>query len=101
MCFFLVLALFSKEPAVAFPAIATFYEHACRPDRAQTNWLTKLKRYTPLWLMVFVYLGSRVALMGGLVPTMRRGKLPWKETILSSFALFNEYMNKLVWAGRS
>jgi protein O-mannosyl-transferase len=101
MCFFLVLALFSKEPAVAFPAIVTFYEHACRPDRAQTSWLTKLKRYAPLWLMVLVYLSCRVALMGGLVPTMRRGKLPLKETVLSSFALFNEYMNKLVWAGRS
>jgi tetratricopeptide (TPR) repeat protein len=101
MCVFYILALFSKEPAVAFPAIATFYEHMCRPDRARTSWSKKLQRYAPLWVMTIIYLGCRVALMGGLVPTMKRGSLPWKETILSSFALFNEYMDKLVWAGRS
>jgi protein O-mannosyl-transferase len=101
MCFFFVLAIFSKEPAVAFPAIATFYEHFCRPDRERTSWSQKFKRYAPLWLMTVIYLATRTLLLGGLVPTMRRANLPWRATILSSLALFNEYMNKLVWAGRS
>jgi Tfp pilus assembly protein PilF len=101
MSVFFLLAIFSKEPAVAFPVIATFYEHACRADRAQTSFAQKLKRYAPLWLVAGFYLASRVALMGGLVPKLQRASLPWGHAILSSFALFNEYMNKLVWPGHA
>lgn len=101
MSIFFLLAIFSKEPAVAFPVIATFYEHACRADRAQTSFAQKLKRYAPLWLVTGFYLASRVALMGGLVPKLQRASLPWGRAILSSFGLFNEYMNKMVWPGHA
>jgi protein O-mannosyl-transferase len=101
MSVFFLLAIFSKEPAVAFPVIATFYEHACRADRARTSFAQKLTRYAPLWLVTGFYLASRVALMGGLVPKLQRVSLPWGRAILSSFALFNEYMDKLVWPGRA
>ena len=101
MSVFFLLAIFSKEPAVAFPVIATFYEHACRADRAQTSFAQKVKRYGPLWLVTGFYLASRVALMGGLIPKLQRASLPWGRAILSSFALFNEYMNKLVWPGHA
>ena len=101
MSVFFLLAIFSKEPAVAFPVIATFYEHACRADRARTSFAQKLKRYAPLWLVAGFYLASRIALMGGLVPKLQRASLPWGRAILSSFALSNEYMNKLVWPGRA
>ncbi len=101
MSVFFLLAIFSKEPGVAFPVIATFYEHTCRADRARTSFAQKFKRYAPLWLVAGFYLGSRVALMGGLVPKLQRASLPWGRAILSSLALFNEYMNKLVWPGRA
>jgi tetratricopeptide (TPR) repeat protein len=101
MSVFFGLAIFSKEPAVVFPAVVTFYEHTCRADRSQTSWAQKLKRYAPLWLMTGFYLGCRVVLMGGLVPRVRRASLPWGHTILSSFALFNDYMNKLFWPGHA
>jgi protein O-mannosyl-transferase len=101
MSVFFGLAIFSKEPAVVFPAVVTFYEHTCRADRTQTSWAQKLRRYAPLWLMTGFYLVCRVVLMGSLVPKMRRASLPWRHTIFSSFALFNEYMNKLFWPGRA
>jgi protein O-mannosyl-transferase len=101
MSVFFLLAIFSKEPAIVFPAIATFYEHACRPDRQRTSFVEKLKRYAPLWVVAAFYLVSRVILMGGLVPKLQRAGLPWGRAILSSFALFNEYMSKLVWPGRA
>lgn len=98
---FFGLAIFSKEPAVVFPAVITFYEYTCRGDRAQTTWTQKLGRYAPFWLVTGFYLGCRVVLMGGLVPRVQRASLPWGSTILSSFALFNEYMTKLVWPGHA
>jgi protein O-mannosyl-transferase len=101
MSIFFGLAIFAKEPAVAFPVVVTFYEHVCRADRTQTRWAQKLKRYAPFWLMTGFYLGCRVVLMGGLVPRVRRASLPWGQTILSSFSLFNEYMNKLIWPGHA
>jgi Flp pilus assembly protein TadD len=101
MSVFFGLAIFSKEPAVVFPVVVTFYEHTCRADRTQTSWTQKLKRYAPLWFMTGFYLGCRVALMGGLVPKLQRASLPWGRTILSSFALFNDYMTKLFWPGQA
>ena len=101
MSVFFALAIFSKEPAVAFPVVVTFYEHTCRADRAQTSLAQKFKRYAPFWLMTGFYLGCRVALMGGLIPKLQRAALPWGRAILSSFALFNDYMNKLVWPGHA
>lgn len=90
------LALFSKEPAIAFPIIAMFYEHFLRADRAATNWIVKLGRYAPLWVLTGFYLSVRVLLIGGLVPKLQRPQLSWPSTILSSVSLFGEYMNKLV-----
>ena len=84
-----------------FPAVVAFYEHTCRADRMQTTWGQKLKRYAPFWVLTGFYLLGRAALMGGLIPTVKRASLPWGRTILSSFALFNDYMNKLVWPGHA
>jgi protein O-mannosyl-transferase len=95
-CAFL-LALFSKEPAVAFPVIALFYEYALRADRQQTNWKQKLGRYGPLFLATGVYLCARVALIGGLIPRLQRPRLSWPSALLSAVSLFGQYMNKLVW----
>jgi Flp pilus assembly protein TadD len=94
------LALVSKEPAIAFPLIATFYEYACRPDRDRRSWTQKLTRCAPLWVLTGCDLAARVVFIGGLVPKLQRPTLTWGRTILSSFSLFNDYMNKLVWPVR-
>jgi tetratricopeptide (TPR) repeat protein len=100
MCGSFFLALFSKEPAIAFPGIMMLYEHFLRPDRATFSFKQKFSRYAPLWLLTAVYLGARVALMGGLVPKIQHPKLSWYSTILSAVSLFGQYMNKLVWPVR-
>ena len=92
-----VLALFSKEPAVAFPAIAVFYEHALRADRRHTNWKQKLGRYGPLFLATGAYLWARAALIGGLIPKLQHPRLSWPSALLSAVSLLGQYMNKLVW----
>jgi protein O-mannosyl-transferase len=91
------LALFSKEPAVAFPVIALFYEYALRADRHETHWKQKLGRYGPLFLATGVYLVARVTLIGGLVPKLQHPRVSWPSALLSSVSLFGQYMNKLVW----
>jgi tetratricopeptide (TPR) repeat protein len=92
-----LLALFSKEPAVAFPVIALFYEYALRADRHETNWKQKLGRYGPLFLATGIYLCARIALIGGLIPKLQRPRLSWPSALLSAVSLFGQYMNKLVW----
>jgi tetratricopeptide (TPR) repeat protein len=91
------LALFSKEPAVAFPVIAMFYEYMLRPDRDRTSWKTKLGRYGSLFLLTGIYLTARVFLIGGLIPKLQRPKLSWPDALLSAVSLFGQYMNKLSW----
>jgi len=90
------LALFSKEPAVAFPVIAVFYEHFLRADRNVTSWKIKLKRYASLFVLTGFYLGARLMLIGGLVPKLQRPRLSWPSALLSAVSLFGQYMNKLV-----
>lgn len=92
-----LLALFSKEPSVAFPVIALFYEYALRADRRQTNWKQKLGRYGPLFFAMGVYLCARIALIGGLIPKLQHPRLSWPSALLSAVSLFGQYMNKLVW----
>lgn len=94
------LALFSKEPAVAFPVIAVFYEHLLRADRDRTNWKQKLGRYGPLFILTGVYLIARVLLIGGLIPKLQRPRLSWPSALLSAVSLFGQYMNKLAWPVR-
>jgi len=91
------LALFSKEPSVAFPVIAMFYEHALRADRYQTSWKTKLGRYGSLFVLTGIYLVARILLIGGLIPKLQRPRLSWPSAILSAVSLFGQYMSKLAW----
>jgi tetratricopeptide (TPR) repeat protein len=100
MCGVFFLALFSKEPAIAFPLIMTIYEHFLRPNRNATFWTQKFSRYFPLWALTAVYLGARVILMGGLVPRIQHPRVSWYSTLLSAVALFGKYMGKLIWPAR-
>lgn len=94
------LALLSKEPAIAFPVIALFYEYAARADRDRTTWKQKLGRYGPLFALTGVYFGARVMLIGGLIPKLQRPRLSWPSALLSAVSLFGQYMNKLIWPVR-
>jgi protein O-mannosyl-transferase len=90
-------ALYSKEPAAAFPVLMMVFEHFLAPDRESFTAWGKAKRYIPLWGLMVVYLISRVLFIGGIVPRVERARLPWGTTLRSSVSLFGQYMNKLVW----
>jgi protein O-mannosyl-transferase len=91
------LALYSKEPAIAFAGVMMIFEHWLAPGRSESTSTQKAKRYAPLWGLTAAYLLSRVFLIGGLVPKVQRPRLPWETTLLTSVSMFGEYMNKLVW----
>ncbi len=97
MCICFFLALFSKEPAIAFPLIATAYQHFFAEDRTRTPWREMVRRYAPLWIVAATYLTARIAFMGSLIPRVQRPRLPWSQAILSSVTLAGDYLTKLVW----
>jgi protein O-mannosyl-transferase len=95
-----LLALLSKEQAMTFPALATFYEYACREDRHETSWSGKLARYGPLWLLLAAYVLFRVRVLGGFAPINQLPRLSWTATFFSAFALMAHYVGKLFWPVR-
>jgi Flp pilus assembly protein TadD len=97
MCLCFLLALLSKEPAIAFPAIVTAYEHLFAEERTRTPWKEKARRYTPLWMVAAIYLTARIGFMGSLVPRLQRPHLTWGKVILSSVTLTGDYLTKIIW----
>ena len=95
-----VLALLSKEQAVTLPFLATFYEHFCRRDRAETTRLQKMLRYGPLWLVALGYVFLRVQLMGSFVHVANTNPIPMAATLLSALALAGQYLGELLWPAR-
>jgi Flp pilus assembly protein TadD len=96
-CLCFLLALLSKEPAIAFPIIAAAYQHFFAEDRTQTTRSEKIRRYAPIWIVAAIYLTARIGFMGSLIPRLQRPRLPWSQAILSSVTLAGDYLNKLVW----
>ncbi len=91
------LALLAKEPAATWPFLATFYEHACREDRAQTPWILKARRYAPLWLLLAAYIVFRARIMGAFIPLPDRTRLPYNEAFFAAIALAGHYVEKMIW----
>ena len=96
-CVCFLLALLSKEPAIAFPVIAAAYQHFFAEDRTQTKRSEKIRRYAPIWIVAAIYLTARIGFMGSLIPRLQRPRLPWSQAILSSVTLAGDYLNKIVW----
>ncbi len=97
MCVCFLLALLSKEPAIAFPLIAAAYQHFFAEDRTSTAWGEKFWRHAPLWVVAAIYLSARIAFMGSLIPRLQRAHLPWGRAILSSVTLTGDYLTKILW----
>jgi tetratricopeptide (TPR) repeat protein len=95
VCF--LLALLSKEQALTLAVLAVIYEHFYRDDRTTTTWGEKVGRYGVLWLLLIGYLLMRVHLMGSFAHAMGWVHLTLMETVLSAFALFGQYLFKLIW----
>jgi tetratricopeptide (TPR) repeat protein len=91
------LALLAKEPAVTLAALATLYEHSCRPDRQATTLQTKLLRYGPLWLLAFVYLIVRAHFVGGLAGKSHFPNMGPDIVLCCALALVGQYVGKLFW----
>jgi tetratricopeptide (TPR) repeat protein len=92
-----VLTIFSKEPAVTLPVLATIYEHFYRPDRRGTRPLQKFQRYAVLWALTGAYLLFRVRVLGALSSGSNVHPLNWYETLLSALVLLGQYLWKLIW----
>jgi Flp pilus assembly protein TadD len=92
-----VLTIFSKEPAVTLPLLATLYEHLYRADRAETRPVQKVMRYAVLWLLTVAYLLFRVSVLGGLSSGSSVHQLTWYQTFVSALALLGQYFWELLW----
>lgn len=92
-----VLAIFSKEPALTLPLVATVYEHFYRDDRAETTPREKFRRYGVLWLLAVAYLLFRIRFFGAFAPVLQRTEVTGYEALLSGMALFGKYLWKLLW----
>ena len=95
-----VLTILSKEQALTFPLLAMVYEHGYRDDRSDTTMWQKLGRYGVLWLLASAYLLFRIRLLGALAPVLQKPNLTWYETVLSGFALVEQYVGKLLWPAK-
>ena len=91
------LALLAKEPAVTLPALATFYEHACREDRRATSIQIKVSRYGPLWLLALAYLIFRIHFVGGLAGRSQFPYMGPDVVFFSALQLAGQYVWKLFW----
>jgi predicted membrane-bound dolichyl-phosphate-mannose-protein mannosyltransferase len=92
-----VLALFSKEPAVTLPLLATVYEHFYRADRAETRPAQKVLRYAVLWLLTVAYLPFRIHVLGALGSGIHNNYFTWYQTFLGGIALVGQYLWELAW----
>jgi len=91
------LALLSKEQALVLPALAIVYEHFYRPDRAESQFKDKARRYLPLCLVAAAYIAFRLFALGGFAPAIWRPTLAWSQVLLSAIALIGSYFAKLIW----
>jgi Tfp pilus assembly protein PilF len=91
------LALLSKEQALVLPALAIVYEHFYRPDRAESQFKDKARRYVPLCLVAAAYIAFRLFVLGGFAPAIWRPTMPWSQVLLSAIALIGGYLAKLIW----
>ncbi len=92
-----LLTIFSKEPAVTLPVLATLYEHFYREDRATTRPIQKAQRYAVLWILTLGYLVFRVRVLGGLGSGSSVHHLDWYQNALSGLVLLGQYFWKLLW----
>jgi tetratricopeptide (TPR) repeat protein len=92
-----VLTIFSKEPAVTLPLLATVYEHFYRADRKETRPAQKVSRYAVLWLLTVAYLLFRIRVLKGLSSGFSMGQLTWYQTLVSASALLGQYLWELLW----
>jgi Flp pilus assembly protein TadD len=95
-----VLAILSKEQALALPLLVLLYEHFYREDRTRTTPVQKVLRYAPLWLLSFGYLDMRVRVLGQVARSTALHPLTPFQTVLSALALVGRYLGKLLWPVR-
>jgi protein O-mannosyl-transferase len=96
-CF--ALALLAKEPALMLAPLLVWYEHLVRPDRNQTTFRDKVKRYLAVCLAAAAYLGLRIALFGKLAPVLQHAQISWRQASYSGFALVAQYSQLLLFGG--
>lgn len=95
--FFFLAALFSKEPAILFPAILFCYEFLYPRDRTPVLRSVAV-RLSPFLGALLVYLLARTYALGGFSPhtSMDRAKLSIVQLFFAIPAIFVRYVGKLL-----
>ena len=94
---FFLAALFSKEPAILFPAILLCYEFLYPRNRIPV--LRSLaSRLIPFLVALLVYLSARIYALGGFSPhtSMDRPRLSLLQLFVAIPAVFARYVGKLL-----
>jgi protein O-mannosyl-transferase len=94
---FFLAALFSKEPALLFPAILLGYEFFyARASRSQIRPIAA--RLAPFLVALAIYLSARISALGGFAPRINidRPPLTPSELLLAIPPVFARYIGKLL-----
>ena len=91
-----LLAVLSKEVALALPLLLIFYDvflRAGSPSRPKIPF----ENYVPFFLLLALYLALRLAIFGSITKVTGASGPGLKETVLSALGLMGTYAFKLVW----
>ncbi|HEV2102605.1 MAG TPA: hypothetical protein VGR58_07475 [Candidatus Acidoferrum sp.] len=93
---FYLAALFSKEPAILFPAVLLCYEFLY-PQFRPVPLPSVVKRLAPFLISLAIYLAARISALGGFSPHLRadRATLSLAQLFFAIPAVFARYVGKL------
>jgi tetratricopeptide (TPR) repeat protein len=91
-----LLAVLSKEAALALPVLVVFYEHFLRPGNL-ARLKERLERYTPMLLLVVLYLAFRLGVVRLPLKLATVRSLNWSMTVTSVLSQLGNYVFKLLW----
>ncbi|HET6932782.1 MAG TPA: tetratricopeptide repeat protein, partial [Candidatus Acidoferrum sp.] len=93
---FYLAALFSKEPAILFPAVLLCYEFLY-PQLRPVSLLSVARRLAPFLVSLAIYLAARISALGGFSPhtSMNRARLTLGQLFFAIPAVFARYVGKL------
>ena len=93
---FYLAALFTKEPAILFPAALLCYEFLY-PRLQPVPLPSVVKRLAPFLLSLAIYLAARISALGGFSPHLRtdRATLSLAQLFFAIPAVFARYVGKL------
>jgi tetratricopeptide (TPR) repeat protein len=90
------LALLSKETALTFPVILAVYDISLKEKKRPDYFSGLLKRYTPFFIVLGIYLILRVNALGAFFPSAKHEGISVFKFLINTCYLFAIYIYKLV-----